>query len=44
VLAGDNAPEALAGIIAVIAGEFGVSDSFIAVRTARYRLVAGGRS
>jgi hypothetical protein len=44
VLAGDNAPEALAGVIAVIAGEFGVSDSFIAVRTARYRLVAGRRS
>jgi hypothetical protein len=44
VLAGDNAPDAIAGIIAVIAGEFGVSDSFIAVRMARYRLVAGGGS
>lgn len=44
VLALDNAPEALAGIIAAVAGDFGVSDRFIAVRMQRYGLVAGGRS
>ena len=43
VLARDNAPEAMAGIVAAVAGDFGVSDRFIAVRMQRYGLVAGGR-
>ncbi len=35
-------PEALAGVIAALAGDFGVSERFIAVRLQRYRLVEGG--
>jgi hypothetical protein len=41
VLAEDTPAEALAGLTAVLAGDFGVSDRFIAVRLRRYRLVAG---
>ena len=43
VLARDTAPEAVHGVIAALAGDFGVSDRFIAVRLQRYRLVEGGR-
>jgi hypothetical protein len=42
VLAPDTPPEALAGVTAALAGDFGVSDRFIAVRLRRYRLIAGG--
>lgn len=41
VLAEDTPPEALAGITTALAGDFGVSDRFIAVRLRRYRLIAG---
>ncbi len=41
VLAADTHPEVLAGLTAVLAGDFGVSDRFIAVRLCRYRLIAG---
>ena len=41
VLAPETHPEALAGLTAVLAGDFGVSDRFIAVRLCRYRLIAG---
>ena len=43
VLAHDTPPEALAGVVAALAGDFGVSDRFIAVRLQRYRLIEGGR-
>ena len=43
VLARGTSPEALAGIVAALAGDFGVSDRFIAVRLQRYRLIEGGR-
>lgn len=43
VLAHDTAPEAMAGVVAALAGDFGVSDRFIAVRLQRYRLIEGGR-
>jgi hypothetical protein len=39
--AGAEAAE-LAGIVAVLASEFGVSDTFIRVRMDRYRLIEGG--
>ena len=42
VLARDNCPHAIAGVIAVAATEFGVSDRFIAVRIQRYGLIEGG--
>ena len=42
VVAGDNHPDALAGIVAALAAEFGVSDRFIAVRLSCYGLVQGG--
>lgn len=42
VLAAENQSEAVAGVIAALAGDFGVSESFIRVRLARYRLVQGG--
>ena len=42
IVAADNPPEAVAGVLAAVAGDFGVSESFIAVRLARYRLVEGG--
>ena len=41
VLAADTDLEALAGLTAVLAADFGVSDRFIAVRLRRYRLIAG---
>jgi len=44
VLAPDTPPEALAGVAAALATDFGVSDRFIAVRLRRYRLIAGGVS
>lgn len=44
VLAEDTAPEAVAGITAVLASEFGVTERFMAVRLRRYRLVAGDAS
>lgn len=43
VLARGTSAEALAGIVAALAGDFGVSDRFIAVRLQRYRLIEGGR-
>lgn len=43
VLSQNNAPEAIAGIAAVLATEFGVSERFITVRMARYGLIAGGQ-
>ncbi len=42
ILAGDNPPEAVDGVVAALAGDFGVSDGFVRVRLARYRLVEGG--
>ena len=42
VLAGDNQAEAIEGVIAALAGEFGVTDRFIAVRLRCYGLIAGG--
>ncbi len=41
-----NDPDALAGVVAVLAEGFGVSESFIDTRLRRYRLIAdmGGRS
>lgn len=44
VLAANNAEEAVAGVVAALAGDFGVSDRFIAVRLARYGLIAGGQA
>ncbi|MBW8269991.1 ImmA/IrrE family metallo-endopeptidase [Caldovatus aquaticus] len=41
-LAAGNPPDAVAGVIAAVAGDFGVSERFIAVRLARYRLLQGG--
>jgi Zn-dependent peptidase ImmA (M78 family) len=32
----------LAGVLAALAGDFGVSEKFIAVRLSRYGLVEGG--
>lgn len=42
IVAAGNPPEVVAGVLAAVAGDFGVSDSFIAVRVARYRLIEGG--
>lgn len=42
VLAANNPPDAVAGVVAAVAGDFGVSDRFVRVRLARYRLVEGG--
>ncbi len=44
VLSQDNPSDAIAGVIAALAGDFGVSDRFIAVRLEMYGLLAGGRS
>lgn len=44
ILAAGNPPEAVAGVVAAVAGDFGVSESFVRVRLARYRLVEGGAS
>jgi hypothetical protein len=43
VLAHDTPPDALAGLTAALAGDFGVSDRFIAVRLRCYHLIEGGR-
>jgi hypothetical protein len=42
VLAAGNPPDAVAGVVAALAGDFGVSERFVAVRLARYRLLQGG--
>lgn len=42
VLARGNPAEAVEGVIAALAGDFGVSEGFIRVRLDRYRLVQGG--
>ena len=42
IVAASNGAEALAGVLAVLAGDFGVSEKFIAVRLSRYGLVEGG--
>jgi Zn-dependent peptidase ImmA (M78 family) len=44
VLSRDNPLDAIAGVIAALAGDFGVSDRFIAVRLEMYGLIAGGRA
>ncbi|MGG5819606.1 ImmA/IrrE family metallo-endopeptidase [Falsiroseomonas sp. HW251] len=44
VLPASTPPDALAGLTAALAGDFGVSDRFIAVRLRRYRLIAGDAS
>jgi len=41
VLAFDNPPEMIEGVVAALAGDFGVSERFIAVRLRRYGLVQG---
>lgn len=41
VLASDNPPEFVEGVVAALAGDFGVSERFIAVRLSRYGLVQG---
>lgn len=42
IVAARNDPEAVAGVLAALAGDFGVSERFIAVRLSRYGLVEGG--
>lgn len=42
IVAASNGAEALAGVLAALAGDFGVSEKFIAVRLSRYGLVEGG--
>lgn len=42
IVAAGNPQDALAGVLAALAGDFGVSDRFIAVRLSRYGLVEGG--
>lgn len=39
VIGGGNDPEAVAGVMSVLAGDFGVSPRFIEVRIARYQLI-----
>jgi len=41
VLASDNPPELIEGVISALAGDFGVSERFITVRLSRYGLVQG---
>ena len=41
ILAADNPADVVSGVIAALAGDFGVSERFIAVRLARYSLVQG---
>lgn len=44
VLAAGNPPDVVAGVVAALAGDFGVSERFVTVRLARYGLVQrGGR-
>jgi hypothetical protein len=42
IVAAANPHEVLAGVLAALAGDFGVSERFIAVRLSRYGLVEGG--
>ncbi|MGG5823050.1 ImmA/IrrE family metallo-endopeptidase [Falsiroseomonas sp. HW251] len=42
ILAADNSREAIEGVLAAAAADFGVSERFVAVRVARYRLIKGG--
>jgi hypothetical protein len=42
IVAAANPQEVLAGVLAALAGDFGVSERFIAVRLSRYGLVEGG--
>jgi Zn-dependent peptidase ImmA (M78 family) len=42
ILAAANPADVVSGMIAALAGDFGVSERFIAVRLARYGLVQGG--
>lgn len=42
IVAAGNSPDALVGIVAALAGDFGVSERFIGVRLSRYGLVEGG--
>jgi hypothetical protein len=42
ILAADNPAELVSGVIAALAGDFGVSERFIAVRLARYGLLQEG--
>jgi Zn-dependent peptidase ImmA (M78 family) len=43
ILAASNPPDAVAGVLAALADDFGVSERFIAVRLQRYRLIQGVR-
>jgi hypothetical protein len=42
IVSAGNPPDAVAGVMAALAGDFGVSDRFIAVRVSRYGLMEGG--
>lgn len=42
IVAAANPAEALAGVLAALAGDFGVSERFIGVRLSRYGLIEGG--
>jgi hypothetical protein len=42
ILAADNPAELVSGVIAALAGDFAVSERFIAVRLARYGLLQEG--
>ncbi|MBX9751611.1 MAG: ImmA/IrrE family metallo-endopeptidase [Roseococcus sp.] len=42
IVAASNPHDTLAGVMAALAGDFGVSERFIAVRLSRYGLVEGG--
>jgi hypothetical protein len=42
IVAGDNSREAVEGVLSAVASDFGVSERFVAVRVARYRLIEGG--
>lgn len=42
IIAAGNRADALGGVLAALAADFGVSERFIAVRLSRYGLVAGG--
>jgi hypothetical protein len=41
VIGADNSHDAVSGVIAALASDFGVSERFIAVRLSRYRLIEG---
>jgi hypothetical protein len=42
VLARGQRSDAVSGLVAVLAGDFGVSERFVAVRLQRYALIEGG--